>query len=359
MHALAEYIWMDGGSQDDPVQHLRCKTRVINIDPNDHPTSSIEMFPGWNFDGSSTNQGSTGNSDRVLKPVSFVNDPIRGGANFLVLCEVMENDGQPHPTNTRAKLRKVLDDGAKSHEPWFGFEQEYVLYEGRTPLGWPENGSPSRNQGPYYCGVGADEVAGREVVEAHIRACMQAGIMIYGLNAEVMLGQWEFQIGHRGFPGETADPLTVSDHLWFARWILYRIGEDYGVSATLHCKPESGDWNGSGMHTNFSTKETRSPETGKSAIVAAIASMKPLHKDHINEYGHGLELRLTGSHETCSIHEFVAGDSNRGASIRIPAHVNAQGHGYIEDRRPGANADPYRVCARILKTVCMRVPATV
>ena len=358
MHVLAEYIWMDGGSDASPVQHLRAKTRVINVNDPNAPVNT-EMFPTWNFDGSSTHQGLTATSDQVLKPVRVVNDPIRGAANFLVMCEVETIDGEPHPTNTRAELRRVLDEGAKTHEPWFGFEQEYTLYKGRDPLGWPANGAPSRAQGPFYCGVGADEVSGRAMVEDHLRACMRAGIMIYGINAEVMLGQWEFQVGHRGFPGETADPLTVADHLWLARWLLYRIGENYGITAKLACKPEPGDWNGAGCHTNFSTKEMRNLVSGQTAIVAAIEALSKTHKDHIAEYGHGLELRLTGRHETCRIDEFVAGESNRGASIRIPAHVNKQGYGYIEDRRPGANCDPYRVCTRILQTICTGIPTTV
>ena len=269
----------------------------------------------------------------------------------------MTQDGAPHASNTRARLRTVLDEmGASKAYPWFGFEQEYTLYRGRDPLGWPDNGAPPP-QGPYYCGVGADEVSGREMVEAHLQACIQAGIMIYGINAEVMLGQWEFQIGHRGFQGETADPLRVADHLWLARFLLYRIGETFGITATLSCKPEKGDWNGAGCHTNFSTRHMRDEEHGADAIELAIGKLGAKHKAHIAAYGEGLERRLTGKHETCGINEFKSGNADRGASIRIPAHVAAQGHGYIEDRRPGANCDPYRVCERILRTVCV-TPAT-
>ena len=133
MHILAEYIWMDGGSKNTPVQHLRSKTRVINVDPS--TVVGADTFPVWGFDGSSTNQSMTSDSDQVLRPVNVVNDPIRGGANFLVLCEVETVDGNPHPSNTRARLRKVLDNGAATHDAWFGFEQEYTLYRGRNPLG--------------------------------------------------------------------------------------------------------------------------------------------------------------------------------------------------------------------------------
>lgn len=353
MHVRAEYIWMDGGSEEIPVQNLRSKTRVVNLDES--KVVNHESFPEWGFDGSSTNQADTGNSDQVLKPVRVVRDPIRGGANFLVLCEVLQPNGNPHETNTRSRLVDIMSNAAR-HEPWFGFEQEYTLYSNETgrPLGWPERGIPHRAQGPYYCGVGADEVAGRSMVEAHLDACMNAGLMIYGINAEVMLGQWEFQIGYRpGFQGESADPLTIADHLIFARWLLFRIGEDYGISATLSCKPEAGDWNGAGAHTNFSTREMRDPSTGKAAIAHAVKSMSEVHHEHIKEYGYGLDLRLTGKHETCDINTFKVGDSDRGCSIRIPAEVAQKGYGYIEDRRPGANCDPYRVAARILQTVCV------
>ena len=348
MHRLAEYIWMDGGSKLNPVQHLRSKTRVI-----EGRATSLESFPTWSFDGSSTNQSDGEDSDLLLQPVCYVKDPTRNLDGYLVICEVRNADGTPHWSNTRAKLREVLDAGAAEHEPWFGFEQEYTLFRGRNPLGWPENGMPSRAQGPFYCGVGADEVAGRALVEAHLKACLQAGVMIYGVNAEVMLGQWEFQIGHRGFGDEVGAPLDVSDHLLLARWLLFRLGEDFGIQATLDCKPIKGDWNGAGAHTNFSTEAMRTPETGMDAIHDAIAKMEPLQKEHIAEYGHGLEHRLTGEHETCDINTFRSGVSNRGASIRIPLQVHEKGCGYIEDRRPGANCDPYRVAARILRTICL------
>jgi len=324
---------------------------VIRVAEDD--VIGLDHFPQWGFDGSSTNQSTTASSDLVLKPVRFVRNPLRTHIGFLVLCEVMNPDGTPHSTNTRARLRQVLAEGAEAHEPWFGFEQEYTLYEGRTPLGWPDAGCPSRGQGPFYCGVGADEVAGRQMVEEHLSACIRAGLMIYGINAEVMLGQWEFQVGHRGFGEETGDPLTVADHLWLARWLLYRIGEEFEISATLDCKPEKGDWNGAGAHTNFSTKAMRE-DGGIEAIKVAITKMEgPMHQEHIKEYGHGLEARLTGEHETCSINEFKSGTGHRGASIRVPAHVAEAGKGYLEDRRPGANCDPYRVCARLLRTVCL------
>jgi glutamine synthetase len=342
----AEYIWLDGAT---PTQRLRSKTRIVAFPENEPVT--LKAFPTWSFDGSSTYQAAGHDSDLVLKPVNFVPDPLRGAGHFLVLGEVLNPDGTPHATNTRARLRQVLAAGAAEHEPWLGFEQEYTLLKGSTPLGFPTAGFPAP-QGPYYCGVGADVAFGRPVVEAHTRACLEAGLMIYGVNAEVLPGQWEFQIGYRGFPGESADPLTVSDHLWLARWLLYRIAEDQGVVPTVAAKPVMGDWNGSGLHTNFSTRATRAAGTGRAALGRAIKALGERHAEHVAVYGDGLAERLTGLHETSSLHEFRVGVADRGGSVRTPRSVAAQGHGYLEDRRPAANADPYRVAARLLETVC-------
>ncbi|MGQ0527289.1 MAG: glutamine synthetase beta-grasp domain-containing protein [Alphaproteobacteria bacterium] len=341
---LAEYIWMDGNL---PTRHLRSKARVVKVGSN----PSIDDFPEWSFDGSSTNQATGQDSDCLLKPARAVPDPIRGDGNWLVLCEVNNPDGTPHESNSRAQLREVLAAGADKHEPWCGFEQEYTFFQGRQPLGWPEYGFP-RPQGPYYCGVGADEAFGREVVEDHAIACMEAGLLYYGLNAEVMPGQWEFQIGFRGDAKESADALTACDHTWLGRWLLYRVAEDYGVTVSTENKPVQGDWNGTGMHTNFSTKETRDASKGRAAIADAMKKLEGKHKEHIALYGHDLAARLTGRHETCDINTFRVGNADRGCSIRIPAQVAAKGYGYFEDRRPGANADPYLVTARICTTVC-------
>ncbi len=342
---FVEYIWLDGTV---PTRHMRSKARIV---PNLSDDPKIEDFPEWSFDGSSTGQANGDDSDCILKPVNFVPDPIRGDGNYLVLCEVYNPDGTPHESNSRVQLREVLDAGAAEHDPWCGFEQEYTFFRGRQPLGWPEYGFPGP-QGPYYCGVGSDEVFGREIVEDHAQLCIEAGLCYYGLNAEVMPGQWEFQIGYRGNPGEDCGALEMADHVWFGRWLLCRVAEDYDVFVTFDNKPVRGDWNGAGMHTNFSTKETRDPATGKAAIDAAVKALEAKHDKHIPLYGAGLASRLTGLHETCDISTFKAGDADRGCSIRIPKPVALKGYGYFEDRRPGANADPYLVAARLCTTVC-------
>lgn len=337
MVVLAEYIWMDG---TEPTQKLRSKTKVVEVGE----VKSLKDLPEWAFDGSSTNQAPGDKSDCALKPVFHCPDPIRGPPNVLVMCEVFLASGAPHPTNTRALLRPVAEK-AKGEEPWFGIEQEYTLFKGSRPLGFPETGGFPGPQGPYYCGVGADEVYGRDLVEEHLANCVEAGLRIAGINAEVMPGQWEFQVGPLG-------PLEVSDHLWIARWLLYRTGEKFGINATLYPKPVRGDWNGAGAHTNYSTKAMRGPG-GLKEIEAAIKALEKRHPEHIREYGAHNTERLTGRHETARIDEFRWGVSDRGASIRIPLGTAKAGMGYLEDRRPAANMDPYRVTRLLLETTVL------
>jgi glutamine synthetase len=331
----AEYIWIDG---QKPTAKLRSKTKII-----DGELSTLSDLPEWSFDGSSTFQAEGKKSDLMLKPIRFIKNPlVKNDRDVLVLCEVGMPDGTPHPSNTRAPLRAVSEKLAE-HDAWFGLEQEYTLFEGNRPLGWPDKGFPAP-QGGYYCGVGSDEVFGRELVEAHSDACMAAGLHIVGTNAEVMPAQWEFQVG-------PLSALDVSDELWLSRWLLYRMGEEMGISATLHPKPVKGDWNGAGCHTNFSTKSMRAPG-GMKIIEAAMEKLKSRHEEHIKVYGaHNVE-RLTGLHETAPINVFRFGVSDRGASIRIPLQTANQGYGYFEDRRPAANCDPYEVCKILLETVC-------
>ncbi|MSO37180.1 MAG: glutamine synthetase [Acidimicrobiia bacterium] len=324
----AEYIWIDG---TEPTARLRSKTRVLD--------DGAEL-PIWGFDGSSTNQAPGSNSDCVLKPVFSCPDPIRKGGNKLVMCEVLLPDMTPHVTNARAQLTPIAERFA-DQDPWFGIEQEYTFFKDGRPYGFPIGGFPAP-QGFYYCGVGADEVYGREVVEAHLDACLEAGLGISGINAEVMPGQWEFQVG-------PLSPLDVSDHLWVARWLLYRVAEDFGIAATLDPKPVEGDWNGAGAHTNFSTTAMRESYP---PIIAACEALEKRASEHVECYGANIDLRLTGLHETAPWNEFSYGVSDRGASVRIPWQVEIDQKGYIEDRRPNANMDPYVVSRLITETVC-------
>jgi glutamine synthetase len=327
----AEYIWIDGTK---PTPMLRNKTKIL----------ADGAKPGiWGFDGSSTDQAPGDKSDCVLQPVSQYPDPIRGGDNILVMCEVLYIDMTPHVTNTRSACAAAATKYA-DQESLFGIEQEYTMLalDGR-PYGFPKNGFPAP-QGPYYCGVGAGRIMGRDIVELHTQACLDAGLGISGTNAEVMPGQWEFQVGPLG-------PLEVSDQLYIARWLLARIAEDFDVVISLDAKPERGDWNGAGAHTNFSTKAMRA-EGGLDAIELACKALGNNVLEHVNNYGYDIQSRLTGKHETAPWNEFSYGVSNRGASVRIPWQVAVEKKGYMEDRRPNANMDPYTVSRLMVETIC-------
>jgi len=327
-----EYIWLDGY---EPVPNLRSKTKIVEFDGE----PVLEELPVWNFDGSSTRQAEGSNSDCLLQPVALFPDPARRNG-LLVMCEVLLPDGTPHPSNSRAT---IPDDAGT----WFGFEQEYFLYRDGVPLGFPREGFPAP-QGEYYTGIGyknAGDVA-REIVDAHIDLCLEAGINLEGINAEVAKGQWEFQIFGKGSK-------RAADEVWLARYLLLRLCERYCVDVNFHPKPlgTEHDWNGSGMHTNFSTRYLREVG-GEEYFEALMAAFDEVKDEHIAVYGPDNHMRLTGLHETAAIDDFTFGVANRGASIRIPHSFVGNGYrGYLEDRRPNSLGDPYRIAGRILQTI--------
>ncbi|MFV8819902.1 glutamine synthetase beta-grasp domain-containing protein [Haliea sp. E17] len=340
---FAEYLWIDGTR---PTAQLRSRARVVSVPGNPAPAD----FPSWGFDGSSTGQASSDNADCLLQPVRVYRDPLRPGHHFLVLCEVLAADGRPHSSNKRIQLRALLDIVAANESPWLGFEQQYTLFESGLPLGF-EPGSNPRPQGSHYCAVGGDCIRGRDFVDTHATACVKAGILFYGSNGGGMPGQWEFQVGQRGFRGEDPGALRVADDLWVARYLLYRCGERLGVSVSLDPKPVPGDWAGAGLHTSFSTLSTRNPGLGLAAIYRLIDILEEVHADHLRHYGERLAERLTGRQSTSDFAAFSYGVAHRGASIRIPQSVAQQGQGYLEDRRPGANADPYVVASCLVGAI--------
>ena len=328
-----EYLWLDGYT---PVANLRGKTQIKEF--SSFP--KLEELPLWGFDGSSTRQAEGHSSDCVLKPVAIFPDSTKkNGA--IVMCEVMLPDGSAHPTNTRAT---IPDDPGT----WFGFEQEYFLYKDGAPLGFPKGGGFPAPQGKYYTGVGYENVGdiAREIVDTHLDLCLDAGINHEGINAEVAKGQWEFQIFGKGSK-------RAADEMWVARYLLNRLTEKYGVEVVYHCKPlgVDVDWNGSGMHSNFSTEYMRT-KGGKEYFEALMAAFDKYKNEHIAVYGPDNHLRLTGLHETQSIDKFNYGIANRGASVRVPhSFVNSGYKGYLEDRRPNSQGDPYAIAGRILQTI--------
>jgi len=335
-----EYVWLDGYK---PEPTLRSKIKILDRDCVD-----IAEVPEWAFDGSSTQQAQGSSSDLILKPVSLYKSPFE--SDQLVLCEVLNKDRIPHESNARSKI-------TNADEYWFGFEQEYTFIKGNRPLGWPPDGTP-KPQGDYYCGVGTANIGrsgvanrigarmftGRDIMHEHINNCLEAGITLHGTNAEVMLGQWEYQVFSKG-------AVRAADDAWMARYILYRTAEKFGIDINIEAKPIKGDWNGNGMHCNFSNNKMRN-DSSKSYIHEICEKMKLLHKEHIADYGSKNEERLTGLHETQHIDTFSYAVADRGASIRIPLVMEQNGwRGYLEDRRPSGNADPYKVINRIMTTM--------
>lgn len=332
---IAEYVWIDG------YNNVRSKARYLTSVP-----TSVSDLPNWNYDGSSTNQAPGNDSEVTLKPQTMYPDPFRGKPNVLVMCDTYAPDGSPLPTNARFACNAVMER-AEELEPWFGLEQEYFIIDPATkkPVGFPVKGEPEA-QGPYYCGVAGSKMFGRDIADAHFKACVYAGIKISGINAEVAPGQWEFQIG-------PAIGIEEGDMLWMARYLLQRIAELKGLDIDYEPKPVDGDWNGSGCHANFSTKPMREKGGYQAAIVPALEKLSLKHKEHIAAYGSGNEKRLTGQHETASIETFKWGVADRGASCRVGNDVAEKGYGYFEDRRPAANVDPYVVTRMLVQTCCL------
>jgi len=335
MKVKLEYVWIDGYK---PEPNLRSKVKIVDYE-SIKDAVQVGKLPVWNFDGSSTNQADTGNSDRLLNPIRIYtryNFPLKNSTVY-VLCEVLNPDGSPHDTNKRAKLNEEQED------LWFGFEQEYFIREeiNGTILGHKRN--ILKGQGEYYCGVGHN-VVGRDFVEEHLDICLEYGINITGTNAEVALGQWEYQVFSKG-------KLKGGDDLWMSRYFLYKISEKYRYHIDIHPKPLThGEWNGSGLHTNFSDDRMRN-EGGYELFKSIFNSFGSRHEDHIKAYGSNNNLRLTGEYETQSIDKFSWGVSDRGASIRVPQETAKEWKGYVEDRRPGSNADPYKIIKEIVTSL--------
>ena len=334
-----EYIWIGGTGID-----IRSKVKVV-----EGVVEDISQCSEWNYDGSSTGQAVTENSEVLMRPVALFNDPIRGGQNKMVFCDTYHTDGTPTLSNFRHFAKKILDKGQKEFDPKFGMEQEYVIMKPlgsglSWPLGFPEGNYP-KPQFQYYCGNGASNAIGRQISEDHTKLCLNAGVEIFGTNAEVLPGQWEFQIG-------TSDGIVIADHVWMARFLLQRVAERYGADISFDAKPIKGDWNGSGCHTNYCTSQTRA-EGGMKVILEHMKKLDKNHKMSIGLYGSDNFQRLTGKHETSSMEKFSYAIANRGSSIRVPRSTEKKGKGYYEDRRPSGSADPYVIAASLFSITCL------
>ncbi len=353
-----EYIWIDG---DNGLRSKIRTTTTLNLD-------DLE----WNYDGSSTNQASTRDSEVILKPVKLLMNVYENlkmknqlgldnisnfGCNFLLLCHCVDRNGVPVINNNYEYAKNIFSNPIVSNsKSWFGLEQEYFLVNphNNCVVGFDYSNKiePMETQGKYYCGFNGTHPDCRKIAQKHLYACQLNGIKISGINAEVAYGQWEFQIG----PVEGID---AAYQLWIARYLLLKIAEEEGYSVTFEPKPiKFGEWNGSGCHTNFSTEKMRNGDElenkyGVDYIFEAMEKLKHKQKEHIDVYGTGNEYRLTGKYETSDIDIFSYGIGSRNTSIRIGYKTMEDKKGYFEDRRPSSNMDPYLVCAKLVETVLL------
>jgi len=340
VECMATYIWLGGSGFD-----IRQKTKILPKAP-----ASVADLPDWNYDGSSTAQAEGHKSEIFLKPKFMCKDPFRKGNAILVMCDTWNPDGTPALGNFRYLAEKVFNVSETVNEDtWFGIEQEYILYKVESihfkyPIGFGRTGF-NAPQGMYYCGLGAGYVYGRNIAEDHMRCCLFAGLNMAGLNAEVFPGQWEYQVG-------ICKGISICDQLWISRYILQRICEENGLLAEFRPKPEDGDWNGSGCHTNYSTNSTRDASKGWDTMIAYCDALKTHHHGAMLLYGTGNEKRMTGLHETAKFDEFTYGIGARGCSVRLGNDAKRDGCGYMEDRRPSSNIDPYLSCSALADITC-------
>ena len=329
-----DYVWVDGLESS----LVRSKTKIVN--PKVASDGEYEIpVAEWNFDGSSTMQATTSDSERIIQPQRVYKLSDR---HYVALCEVCypDTDRTPHESNYRAKLRESLSSGGELKEMWLGFEQEFFLTKKGKNVLWPKEGVPP-NDTRYYCSSGAP-IKFRKLIREFASLCNVAGIEVVGYNTEVAPGQWEYQVFGN-------DPLKASDDLWVSRYLLQLSAEGYDIGISWHPKPHS-DYNGSGCHTNFSTKSMRE-EGGKELFEEIMHKAECLHSNHMKKYGALNERRMTGIHETSSYDDFSYDVASRACSIRIPSNTSLEWKGYAEDRRPASNCDPYRVAACVLEFV--------
>ena len=335
MKTILEYIWIGGNYE------LRSKTRVVDIDLR--TALKLSDIPNWNYDGSSTVQADGHFSEIFLRPCAFYRCPFRKNDNsFLVMCSTFTPDGEATETNNRSNAVELFNRNLEE-EPWYGIEQEYFLIDPSTNL--PPGFDANKTQGQFYCSVGVNNAFGRVIADEHLDACLYSGLNISGLNAEVAPGQWEYQIG-------PCTGISSGDQVWVSRYILERVAEKHGYAINWHPKPLKGDWNGSGCHTNYSTKSMRETD-GLDVIYQAMDKLAERHDEHMAVYGNFNDERLTGAHETSPYNKFNWGVANRGASVRVGNETVQNKKGYFEDRRPASNMDPYLVTSIIFETTVL------
>jgi glutamine synthetase len=253
MKSIIEYVWIGGNGE------LRSKAKVMDFQ-NLSLKNILSKLPKWNYDGSSTAQAEGNDSEVIIVPRKLVRCPFRGNGNFIVMCDTFKPNGEALDNNHRVKADKIFN-GKLDEEPWFGLEQEFFLMDSKTnkPLGLDKTFETGLEQGQFYCSVGSLNAFGRNIMDKALNNMLKADLNVSGINAEVAIGQWEYQIG-------PVTGIDAGDQLWLSRYILDRTCEEYNVHVNYDPKPIGTEWNGSGLHTNYSTKNMREGSDDKSGL---------------------------------------------------------------------------------------------
>ena len=340
MNTIIEYIWIDANN------HFRSKTRLIT----NSLIINLSSVPNWNYNGSSTGQTDSDNSEVTLIPVFLCPDPFRLQNHKLVYC-ITYHDGKALENNYYNKAINIFDTVSVGfYKPWFGMEQEFFIMDKISKM--PVEYSKNNKQGKYYCNIDECPKVERKIMEEFLSKAIDANLNICGINAEAAQGQWEFQIG-------PCLGIEIGNHMMIARYILCRVAHEHHCTIDFSPKPLGNDWNGSGCHINYSTFHTRSGnqdknQTGLDVIHDYIKSLEKVHHEMIQCYGKDNELRMTGHHETASISDFSHSVGGTTTSIRIGKNVEKNKYGYFEDRRPAANCDPYLVSCLLFYHTCIK-----
>lgn len=327
-----EYVWIDGQGG------MRSKTRnEINLTSD----STISQVRPWNFDGSQTYQATESNSEIILKPIRLFDDPFRKFPHKLVLCETCNPDMTPTTYNKRKDAVSKFDQKPETN-PWYGLECEFYLmktedtYVSTTPIAKTKDGSYNSAR-DYYCGTGSKSIWGRDIVEAIVNACKYAGINIASFNAEAGPSQWKYTVG-------ICNGIEIADHVWMSRYIAHRVSELYGAQININPKPRDAD-KGSAMNINYSNKAMRTNNSKDYLINTIIPKLQATHNECMAVYGADNDKRLGDKYSS-----FTYGVADRTASVRIPSMTGQ----YFEDRRPGANIDPYTVASLLFDIIELR-----
>ena len=330
--SFAEYIWLDNAN---PVPQIRCKARVMNIPFR----PELNDFSDWKCEIANNDSESESASLCILKPVRVYQNPFKGDGNYLVLCEVYDSAGNSHPSNRRSILTGLTNAAGKDIAVWMGCEQIYSVDQGKKES---ENSKIVDNS--HANGVGSEHVSGRDIAEAHAKACLAAGVHFYSFTSHTTPGYWKIQVGYRDLDGETSDILTIADDMWIARYLLSRVGEMYGVKILFGNLFKSDDGKKTDILAYFSTSYTRDPRCGATAIQAIANSLKARHCNQ-GHFSNSQQKDNLNSQEK---------DHNHGCEclVRIPTHVIEKGHGYLEYQCDSmVQSDPYQMANFFMSTI--------